>query len=48
MLRASNISQHSALDRFSSGELLNSVNDDDENAGLFFHFGGMGILQLGI
>ena len=47
-MRVFTVSQHSALDRFSSGELLNSVNDDDENAGLFFHFGGMGILQLGI
>ena len=33
---------------FSSGELLYSVDDDDENDSLSYHFGGMKILQLGI
>ena len=36
MLGASNISRQSALDRFLSGELLHSVDDDDEDDGLSF------------
>ena len=48
MLSATNTAFTVAFDSFSSEELLHSVDDDNEDDGLTFHFGGMKILRLKI
>ena len=48
MSSATNTSFTVAFNCFLSGELLHSVDDDDEDDGLSFHFGGMKILCLKI
>ena len=48
MLAASNTSSAPGFDLFSSGELLNSGDDDEEVIGLSFRFGGIKILHFRI
>ena len=48
VLSATNTSFTAAFDRFLSGELLHSVDDDGEDDGLSFRFWGMKIFRLKI